>query len=82
MITFSKFGSHGNLGNQLHQLATLIGFSEKYGCELVCSNGNMPDIFSILRYELQKLNCLFEEPIIITHLNSGMYTNMILKQRM
>lgn len=34
MITFSKFGHHGNLGNQLHQLASLIGFSEKYNCEL------------------------------------------------
>lgn len=35
MITFSNLGSHGNLGNQLHQLASLIGFSEKYGCDLV-----------------------------------------------
>ncbi len=35
MITFKKFGTHGNLGNQLHQLASLIGFSEKYNCELV-----------------------------------------------
>ncbi len=35
MITFSKFGNHGNLGNHLHQLATLIGFSEKYTCNLI-----------------------------------------------
>ncbi|MGN6617280.1 MAG: alpha-1,2-fucosyltransferase [Ilyomonas sp.] len=35
MITFSQFGKHGNLGNQLHQLATLIGFCEKYNCEMV-----------------------------------------------
>jgi len=36
MITFSKLGKNGmNLGNQLHQIASLIGFSEKYNCELV-----------------------------------------------
>jgi hypothetical protein len=35
MITFSKLGKHGNLGNQLHQIASLIGFSKKYNCELV-----------------------------------------------
>ncbi len=36
MITFSKLGKDGgNLGNHLHQIATLIGFSEKYNCELV-----------------------------------------------
>lgn len=30
MITFSRFGVKGNLGNQLFQLASLIGFSKKY----------------------------------------------------
>src|SRR5436190_543386 len=35
MITFSKLGKHGNLGNQLFQIAAMIGFSEKYGCEFV-----------------------------------------------
>lgn len=36
MITFSKLGKYGmNLGNQLHQIASMIGFSEKYGCDLV-----------------------------------------------
>jgi len=34
MITFSKFGRHGNLGNQLFQYASLIGFSKAYGYEL------------------------------------------------
>jgi len=36
VITFSKLEEKGiNLGNQLHRLASLIGLSEKYQCELV-----------------------------------------------
>src|SRR6476660_2867267 len=36
MITFSKLGKDGgNLGNHLHQIASLIGFCEKYNCEMV-----------------------------------------------
>lgn len=36
MITFSELSEKGiNLGNQLHRLASLIGLSEKYQCELV-----------------------------------------------
>lgn len=34
MITFSKFGQHGNLGNQLFQYAAMIGLSKKYGHDL------------------------------------------------
>jgi hypothetical protein len=34
MITFSKLGKHGRLGNQLFQIASLIGFKNKYNCEL------------------------------------------------
>ena len=30
MITFSKFGRHGRLGNQLFQWASLIGMSSRY----------------------------------------------------
>lgn len=33
-ITFSKFGHHGRLGNQLFQLAALIGLAKKYGHQL------------------------------------------------
>lgn len=33
-ITFSKFGKKGRLGNQLFQLASMIGFAEKYRAEL------------------------------------------------
>lgn len=34
-ITFKKFGPiMGNAGNQFFQLATMLGFSKKYGCEL------------------------------------------------
>jgi 2-polyprenyl-3-methyl-5-hydroxy-6-metoxy-1,4-benzoquinol methylase len=35
MITFSRFGKHGRFGNQLFQLASLIGFKNKYGCDLI-----------------------------------------------
>lgn len=35
MITFSKLGKHGNLGNQLFQLASLRGLATKYGCDMV-----------------------------------------------
>lgn len=31
MITFSQFGKHGRLGNQLFQYAAIIGMSDKYG---------------------------------------------------
>ncbi|WP_172426648.1 alpha-1,2-fucosyltransferase [Flavobacterium sp. ACN6] len=31
MITFSKLGTKGNLGNQLFQIASTIGLAEKYG---------------------------------------------------
>lgn len=63
MITFSKFGSHGNLGNQLHQLATLIGFSEKYGCELVLPEWKYARYFQHPpKQELVKTELLIEEP--------------------
>jgi hypothetical protein len=45
MITFKKFGKHGNLGNQLHQIASLIGFSEKYNCELILPEWNYAAYF-------------------------------------
>lgn len=63
MITFSKFGSHGNLGNQLHQLASLIGFSEKYGCELVLPEWKYARYFKHPpKQELVKTEMLIEEP--------------------
>jgi hypothetical protein len=34
MITFSKLGKHGNLGNQLFQIASLIGLSKTFGHEV------------------------------------------------
>jgi len=38
MITFSKINSHGRMGNQMWNIAAMIGFSKKYGAPL-----NMPD---------------------------------------
>lgn len=38
MITFSKINSHGRMGNQMWNIAAMIGFSKKYGVSL-----NMPD---------------------------------------
>lgn len=63
MITFSKFGKYGNLGNQLHQLATLIGFSEKYQCEFVLPPWKYSDNF--INPPIQKIvetDFLVEEP--------------------
>jgi hypothetical protein len=34
MITFSLFGKHGRLGNQLFQYAAMIGFSKRYNTEM------------------------------------------------
>lgn len=34
IITFNKFGRKGRLGNQLFQLAAMLGFSKRYGAEL------------------------------------------------
>lgn len=34
ILTFTKFGRYGRLGNQLFQYASLLGFAEKYGAEL------------------------------------------------
>lgn len=62
MITFNRFGNYGNLGNQLFQLATLIGFSKKYGCEYKVApwkwanhfKGNIPQGKVIADYDLQE----------------------------
>lgn len=35
MITFSKFGSYGRLGNQLFQYASMIGIAKKYNTSVV-----------------------------------------------
>src|SRR4051812_36053042 len=63
MITFRKFGTYGNLGNQLHQLASLIGFSEKYGCELVLPPWKYADYFQHLpKQDSIESDILVEEP--------------------
>ncbi len=63
MITFSKFGKHGNLGNQLHQLASLIGFSEKYHCELVLPEWKYAAYFNgFPEQAIIKTDLLVEEP--------------------
>lgn len=38
MITFSKLGKKGNLGNQLFQIASTIGIADKYGHEYFFPN--------------------------------------------
>lgn len=35
MLTFKKLGSHGNLGNQLFQVASIIGLAKKYQVDYV-----------------------------------------------
>jgi len=59
VITFKKLGRLGNLGNQLHQIASLIGFAEKYNCELVLPEWrygqyfpNLPKLAQIVEAEV------------------------------
>lgn len=45
MLTFSKLGTHGRLGNQLFQIAALFGISEKNGIEWGLSKWEYVDTF-------------------------------------
>jgi len=45
MITFSKLGVKGNLGNQLFQIASTIGIAEKYGHEFFFPQWNYSKYF-------------------------------------
>ncbi|KIC03391.1 hypothetical protein OA88_03165 [Flavobacterium sp. JRM] len=45
MITFSKLGNKGNLGNQLFQIASTIGIAEKYGHDYFFPNWNYSKYF-------------------------------------
>lgn len=63
MITFKKFGKLGNLGNHLHQLASLIGFAEKYNCELVLPEWRYSQYFQCLPKQAQiETDITIEEP--------------------
>ena len=63
MITFKNFGKLGNLGNHLHQLASLIGFSEKYNCELVLPEWRYEEHFKDLPKQASiETDVLIEEP--------------------
>lgn len=50
MITFSRFGKMGNLGNQMFQLASMIGMAKKYGQELRMPNWMHKRSFNGLPY--------------------------------
>jgi hypothetical protein len=84
MITFSKFGKHGRLGNQLFQYASMIGMSLKYNQLL-----GMPDwcyskyFENYLSTNLHNVTSkLIEEkaynytPIYYDHLMSGNQSNV------
>lgn len=45
MITFSKLGDKGNLGNQLFQIASTIGIAEKYGHDFFFPNWSYSKYF-------------------------------------
>ena len=63
MITFSKLGKHGNLGNQLFQIAALIGFSEKYKCDLVIPEWKYAQYFEhpLVQGKISSDFCIVEE---------------------
>lgn len=50
MITFSRFGKKGNLGNQMFHLAGMLGFSKKYNQELRMPNWSYKRYFNGLPY--------------------------------
>lgn len=43
MISFNHLGSHGRLGNQMFQYATLMGIAEKHGYEFCIPSSNFND---------------------------------------
>lgn len=45
MITFSKFGNYGRLGNQLFQYASMIGIAEQHGTTVVLPRWDVADYF-------------------------------------
>lgn len=45
MILYSQFGSRGNLGNQLWQLATMIGMAKKYDTSILLPKWNYSKYF-------------------------------------
>lgn len=57
MITYSLFGSRrrGNLGNQLFQLASMIGLSKKYNQELRMPNWSYKRYFNGLPYIISQV---------------------------
>jgi hypothetical protein len=52
MITFSKLGKHGNLGNQLFQIASLMGLAETFGHQAVIPEWKYRPFFEGLPKEL------------------------------
>lgn len=50
MITFRKFGRHGRLGNQLFQLAGMIGLSKKYNQDLTMPQWKYQGYFANIPY--------------------------------
>jgi hypothetical protein len=48
MITFSKLGKHGNLGNQLFQIASLIGIGKTFNHDVVIPEWQYKNYFEAL----------------------------------
>jgi hypothetical protein len=61
MITFSKLGKHGNLGNQLFQIASLMGLGKIFGHEVVIPEWKYRPFFDGLPLELNISGELVEE---------------------
>lgn len=59
MITFTKFGKYGRLGNSLFQYAAMLGFSQKHGVELQLPKwayakyfeGDFPELTKVVKAE-------------------------------
>ncbi len=68
MLSFSKLGEHGRLGNQLFQYAFLRTQAERLGVPFYCPHWTGDDVFT-LEDEPQRINTisskfpLYEEPM-------------------
>jgi hypothetical protein len=63
MITFSNLGKYGNLGNQLFQIASLIGLGERFGHHIIlpewqyCNHfDNIPPTYPVSGKQIEEKN--------------------------
>jgi hypothetical protein len=62
MITFSNLGTFGRLGNQLFQIAALVGYSEKYSHDILLPKWDYSKHFNCNFRQLNRnIDCVYYE---------------------